>query len=180
MSNIASVSWGDHLVFGEGEGRLHTPEAVARRMETWRDELGAASLHWRVPRAMIPGRYHKAPGYPDTIERRSDIEWDFLRLAPELAHQHGLKAYLYVSIFDEGFPLAPPHVRAVSYHNAMHGQHISWQSDFSRKYPNYALVDRTGEMRQWGVLCLAYQEVREHFLRRFSGWLEGGDWDGLI
>lgn len=43
--HIASVSWGDHLAFGEGDGRLETPDAVARRLERWRDELGTAHLH---------------------------------------------------------------------------------------------------------------------------------------
>ncbi len=180
MSNIASVSWGDHLVFGEGAGRLNTPQALAHRMKAWREELGATSLHWRVPHAMIPGGYHKSKDYPETIQRRSDIGWDFLRVVPDLAYDHGLQAYLYVSVFDEGFPLAPTEVRAGSYHNAMHGQHITWQSDFSRRNPNYALIDRTGELRQWGVLSLAYPQVREHFRRLFRGWLEAGDWEGLF
>jgi len=178
--NIASVSWGDHLVFGEGDGRLHTPEALSRRMGKWREELGVGTLHWRVPHAMTPGQYHKAPNYPETIERRSDLAWDFLRVVPELAHKHGLKAHLYVSIFDEGFPLAPPEVRAVSYHNELHGKDITWQSSFSQRHPNFALVDRTGETRQWGVLCLGFPQVREHFLRRFRSWLKRGSWDGLF
>lgn len=178
--NIVSVSWGDHLVFGEGDGRLATPEALARRMSHWRDELGARMLHWRVPKAAIPGRFERAPDYPDTIERRETIDWDYAAVVPELAHQHGLQAYLYVSIFDEGWPLAPPEVRAVSYHNAMHGQHIAWQSDFSRRHPDYALVDRTGEQRQWGVLCLAYPQVQEHFVQRFRRWLKRGNWDVLF
>ncbi len=180
MTNIASVSWGDHLVFGEGDGRLDTPQALSRRMKSWREEFGATSIHWRMPHAMIPGQYHKSKDYPETIQRRSDIGWDFLRVVPDLASDQGLQAYLYLSVFDEGFPLAPAEVRAVSYHNAMHGQHITWQSDFSRRHPNYALVDRTGEFRQWGVLCLAYPQVREHFRRLFRGWLEAGSWDGLF
>src|SRR3990172_3352014 len=45
--NVISVSWGDHLVFGEGAGRLATPDDLARRMDAWRDELGATSMHWR-------------------------------------------------------------------------------------------------------------------------------------
>ena len=36
--NIASASWSDHLVFGEGDGRLDTVPALRRRMERWRDE----------------------------------------------------------------------------------------------------------------------------------------------
>ncbi len=180
MTNIASISLGDHLVFGEGEGRLHNRKALARRMHHWRKDLGARCLHWRIPRALIPGKYYKSEDYPETIEIRSKIKWDFLREVPELAYDHGLKAYLYVSIFDEGFPLLPPRVRAISYHNAMHGQHITWQSDFSQRHPNYALVDRTGELRHWGVMSLAIPQVREYFRRHFRLWLESGDWDGLF
>lgn len=178
--NIVSVSWGDHLVFGEGDGRLATPEALARRMAHWRDALGARIIHWRIPRAEIPGRFERPPDYPDTIERRETIDWDYAQVVPDLAHQLGLQAYLYASIFDEGWPLAPPEVRAASYHNAMHGQHIAWQSDFSREHPGTTLVDRSGREHQWGVLCLAYHQVQDHFVARFRRWLGRGDWDGLF
>ncbi len=47
---IASASWMDHLVFGEGDGKLNSPEAVARRMEAWRREMGATVVHWREMR----------------------------------------------------------------------------------------------------------------------------------
>lgn len=46
--NVVSASWADHLVFGEEDGRLDTPEQVCRRMRVWRDELGAGVVHWRV------------------------------------------------------------------------------------------------------------------------------------
>ena len=39
--NVVSVSWGDHLVFGEGAGRLATPADLARRMPAWRDLRGS-------------------------------------------------------------------------------------------------------------------------------------------
>lgn len=68
----------------------------------------------------------------------------------------------------------------MSYHNAMHCQHVSWQSNFSRLNPEYTMVDRTGQYRQWGVLCLAYPEVRAHFLERFLGLLRGYNFDGLF
>lgn len=61
--NIVSVSWGDHLSFGDGDGRLDTPDKVARRMSVWRDELGARALHWRMLRSRIAGRFDAAPGY---------------------------------------------------------------------------------------------------------------------
>jgi hypothetical protein len=180
MSNIASVSWGDHLVFGEGDGRLDSPESVQRRMLRWREDLGVEMIHWRVPHAMMAGRYQRAGEYGKNPETRMRIEWNFARLVPEWSHRVGLKAYLYLSIFDEGWPLPPKKVREVSYHNAMHGQHVAWQSDFSRQHPKYNLVARDGKIRQWGVLCLAYPEVRSHLIQRFQRFLGQGAWDGLF
>ncbi|MEW6716117.1 MAG: hypothetical protein AB1345_01245 [Chloroflexota bacterium] len=178
-SNIVSVSWGDHLVFGQGDGRLATPKAVRQCMKRWHEELGAGSIYWRIPHAHLPGRYYRARGYPQTIEKRSSVDGDFLRKVPEMAHEMHMTAYVYLSIFDDGWPLPPHHVRQVSYHNAMHGQHISWQSNFSRLHPEYTLVDRNGN-RQWGVPCLAYPEVRTHFLERFLQFLGQANWDGLF
>jgi hypothetical protein len=91
-----------------------------------------------------------------------------------------MKAYLYVSLFDEGWPLPPKRIREKSYHNAMHYQHTSWQSKFSRENPDYALTDRSGRQRQWGVLCLAYPEVRSHFCSRFTNLLQNTEFDGLF
>ena len=64
-----------------------------------------------------------------------------------LAHRAGMKAYLYVAVFDHGRPLPPRKEREVSYHNAMHGKHVSSQSAFSKEHPEYIVVDREG----WGV-----------------------------
>ena len=51
--NIVSVSWSDHLIFGEGDGRLHTVEALGRRLAAWRQDLGAGLIHWRCTRDRI-------------------------------------------------------------------------------------------------------------------------------
>ena len=180
-SNVVSVSWGDHLNFGGGDGRLATLEALQRRMTSWRDDLNAAILHWRIIRAYIKGHYYVAKGLKHPFRSQdSNLGWNFFQVVPHLAHSFGIKAYLYVSLFDEGWPLLPKKVREVSYHNAMHFQHISWQSTFSRENPEYGLTDRTGQQRQWGVLCLAYPEVRSHFCRRFVNLLENTEFDGLF
>ena len=98
-----SVSWGDHLIFGEGDGRLDSPEALERRMAYWREELRASKIHWRITRAHFKGRYHMARGYPRTIKNRvKSIQWKPLQVVPHLAHKFGMKVYLYVSLFDEG------------------------------------------------------------------------------
>ena len=174
--NIVNVSWGDHLTFGEGDGRLNNADAVRRRMEVWRDELGAEELHWRGRHAS--GRIQTAPGYE--AGEREDIQWDDFEVVPRIAHEMGMRAFLYVPIFDEGHPLAPPEERAVSFHNAGHGRERAWQSDFTIEHPEYLTVDRSGTRRQWGVLCLAYPEVREHLIQRFTSLLDGYGFDGLF
>jgi hypothetical protein len=179
MSNIISVSWGDHLVFGEGDGRLDTPDAVARRMKVWREELNASTIHWRVPRSQLDGQFFFAKEHPSTMAAREQVDWDYRQVVPTLAHRLGMRVYLYVSIFDEGWPLAPKREREKSYHNAMHGQHGSWQSHFSRLNPKYTLADRAGN-RQWGVMSLAYMVVRAFFRERFESLLWDTRFDGLF
>jgi len=179
--NIVSVSWGDHLTFGEGDGRLATPDALRRRMERWKDKLNAVTVHWRLTRTHIKGHYYAARGRRHPLRNQDrNLGWNFFQVVPRLAHSEGMKAYLYVSFLDEGFPLPPKKIREVSYHNAMHFQHTSWQSKFSRENPEYALTDRRGKRRHWGVLCLAYPEVRSHFCTRFMNLLENTEFDGLF
>ncbi|MCH8206823.1 MAG: hypothetical protein IH956_07435 [Chloroflexi bacterium] len=179
--NIASASWGDHLAFGEADGLLDSPDKLRRSMAVWRDELGAGIVHWRHGRRTKKGRYYAAPEYRKAVRRvRNHMEWDDFDVVPKMAHELDMKAYVYVSLFAEGWPLAPRRVRAVSHHNAMHGQHFAWQSHFSRANPEYVAVDRTGERRQWGVLCLGYPEVREYLRTEFLGLLGGYEWDGLF
>jgi hypothetical protein len=150
-------------------------------MECWRDDLNAAILHWRLNRAHVKGHYYAARGHKHALRAQDrNLGWDFFEIVPQFAHRNGLKAYLYVSLFDEGWPLPPKRVREVSYHNAMHFQHTSWQSSFSREHPEYAVVDRSGEQRQLGVLCLAYPEVRSHFCNRFIDLLRDTEFDGLF
>jgi hypothetical protein len=181
-SNIASVSWPDALVFGEGGGRLLTIDALARRMDAWREELGATTLHWREVRTRhTQARTYAAKDNPRTHQRIIDtIDWDDFAVVPRLAHERGMRAELYVSVLDEGRPLLSKRERQRSFHNAMHGQHVTWQTTFSRANPEYTVVDRAGETRQWGVLCYGYPEVREHYRRRIRQYTEGYDWGGVF
>jgi len=180
LSHIVSVSWGDHLTFGEADGRLSTPDALARSMDVWRSELRAGTIHWRLLRTRLDGRFQAAAGFQHPSKNQNTVTWDDFREVPRLAHSRGIRSYLYVSLFDEGWPLARPERRAVSYHNAMHWQHTAWQSRFSYEHPEFAVTDRTGRRRQWGVLCLAEPKVREHFVKRFVGLIEPTDFDGLF
>ena len=179
--NIVSVSWGDHLIFGEGDGRLHKTAALDRRMQKWRDELNASIIHWRCTRDRINGKFFSANRHKHFFKTaKSEIDWDDFKVVPDLAHKHGMLAFLYVAVFDEGWPLLPKKVREVSYHNRMHFQHVSWQSEFSRQHPEYAVADRKLQNDQWGVLCLGYSEVRKHLIRRYLRLLQKGSFDGLF
>ena len=179
--NIVNVSWSDHLIFGEGDGRLNTVAALDNQMQKWRKELKANIIHWRCTRDRIKGRYYQGRGHQHFFKAgKSEVDWDDFKVVPELAHKHGMQAFLYVTLFDEGWPLLPKKVREVSYHNRMHCQHVSWQSDFSKKNPQYTVVDKTLKIRQWGVLCLGYPEVRRHMIRRYIRLLKAGDFDGLF
>ncbi len=179
--NIVSVSWGDHLIFGEGDGRLDTVPALRRRMQNWKTDLGAGIVHWRCTRNRINGKYFQAKGYRHSYQSRTQaVQWDDLKEVSRLAHDLDMQVFLYVALFDEGWPLLPKKARAVSYHNKMHCQHVTWQSGISRQNPHYAMADRTRTKRQWGVLCLAYPEVRQHFIRRFQRLLAAGSFDGLF
>jgi hypothetical protein len=178
--NIASVSWGDHLCFGEGDGRLGTPDALWRRTEAWRTELGVSTIHWRELRSRADGYFFAGDETRPTLGGKQPTEWDDFAEVCAAAHAHGVRAYLYVTLFDEGWPLASRAEREISYHNAMHARHVSWQSAFSRENPAFTLIDQSRRNRQWGVLCLGYPAVREHFQRRFLDLLEGYEFDGLF
>jgi len=179
--NIVSVSWGDHLMFGEDDGKLSTPGALERRMKCWHDELGADTLHWRQVRSAMSGHFFVEKGRKHPLENvKKYLTWDDFEVVPKLAHDNGMKANLYVSLFDEGWSLPSREEREISYHNNMHGQHVSWQSSFSHEHPEYAVLDRNGSTRQWGVLCLAYEEVRKYFVKLYLELLDEYDFDGLF
>ena len=180
--NIASASWPDHLVFGEGDGKLDTVDAVQRRMQCWRDQLGARTVHWREVRTRTrEARWYAAPGNPRTQPRKiRSIQWDDFEVVPQLTHELNLKAYLYISVLDEGRPLLSKKEREVLYHNVMHGQHITWQTNWSRLHPQYTVIDRKGGVRQWGVLCYAYPEVRSLLCNRVERLVAGYDFDGVF
>ena len=181
FGNMVSVSWSDHLIFGEGDGRLDSPAAVRRRIHNWKSALDAGIILWRCTRDRIKGRYQQARGYRHFYQTHGRAEpWDAHRQLPDVAHEFGMQVFLYVTLFDEGWPLLPKKVRELSYHNKMHCQHVSWQSSFSRHNPEYIMTDRTLKKRQWGVMCLAYPEVRRHFIGRYQRLLATGDFDGLF
>lgn len=55
--NIISVSWGDHLMFGEGYGKLDSPEALRIRIDYWGNELDSSIVLWQENRTGTRGYY---------------------------------------------------------------------------------------------------------------------------
>ena len=182
-NNIASASWGDHLTFGKGDGLLDNPDSLYKRMRVWKDELGISSIHWRQGRTSKFGSYRTAKNYRKAVKSINVVNnksvWDDFKILPDMAHQLGLKAHLYVSIFGEGWPLAPAKVRAKSHHLSL-SKHFAWQSHFTRENPELVISDRSGEIKQWGVLCLAYPEARKYLIDKFLSILDGYYFDGLF
>ena len=180
-ANIVSVSFGDHQGEGVGDSRLHNPMALARRMAHWRRDLGANTLHWRVLSSRSLGWLHRAEeGSVPFVDNPIHRGWDDLDWAPYLAHQAGLRVYAYVTLFDEGWPLLPESEQKKSFHSRRHGQERSWQSDFSLQHPEFHSVDHSEKIRQWGVMELAYPEVRQYFCQLFLSYLVGRQFDGLF
>ena len=179
---VASVSWPDHLVFGEGDGKLDSVDGLSRRMDTWREQLGTETIHWREVRTRSQlSHYYAAPDNPRTQERKiRSIDWDDFSVAPRLAHERGMRALLYVSILDDGRGLPGEEERRKSYHNDMHGQHVTWQTDWSRDHGQFSMESRDGQTRQTGVFCYGYPEVREHMKNRILSFVEGYEFDGVF
>jgi hypothetical protein len=188
LRNIASVSWPDYLVFGEESNKPDTVDKLRCYMQRWRDELGACTVHWREVRTRVrEARWHAPLGNPKIqLEKIRSIEWDDFEVVPQMAHELGMMAYLYFSPLDEGRPLLAKRDRETSYRaahgklRAMRAKHVTWQTRWSRDHPEYTVVDRTGTVRQWGVLCYAYSEVRAYMCQRIDRLLADYAFDGIF
>jgi hypothetical protein len=132
-------------------------------------------------RSRIPGTYSAAPGYRHPSDTAAGgLAWDDFATVPAMARDAGLSSWLYVAVFDEGWPLAPESVRRVSYHNEMHGQHVAWQSNLTRDHPEWLVIDREGRECQQGVVSLAYLEARHAFVERWIDLIAPTQFDGLF
>jgi len=179
---VANASWPDHLVFGIGDGKLDTVEAVERRFATWREQLGTEVVQWREVRTRHDlSHYYASDDNPRTQEKKiQSIDWDDFAVVPRIAHENGMKAHLYISVLDDGRALMTDEERIKSFHNAMHGQHVTWQTDWSRQHPELMTVDRSQETRQWGVPSYSHPAVRNHMVDRIESMVDGYDFDGVF
>ena len=63
--------------------------------------MGAIALHWRQIRYHIKhGLFFAESGLKQPLDRiKNNLEWDDFEIVPKLAHENGMKANLYVSLF---------------------------------------------------------------------------------
>ncbi|MGA7673230.1 MAG: family 10 glycosylhydrolase [Nitrolancea sp.] len=171
-ANLVSVSWGDHLEWGTGDGSLARASAIERSIARWHQELNAGGLLWRESRSMK--RYFRHFQVPNVSPRsygsEAEPDLDEHRVVIDAAHENGMQAYLYVTMFDEGWPLEL----------GWGGGFEARQSHYVIRYPMHQLVDRAGNAVHHGVLCFNYPEVRRYRLGVIRWLLEGYDWDGVF
>ena len=62
--SIIYVSWGDEIAIGEGDGKLDTPEKIAKMMKFWAERFNAEFILWRVDDYTL--RHHYKWANPDS------------------------------------------------------------------------------------------------------------------
>jgi hypothetical protein len=172
--HMISVSWGDHLEFGEGDGALTTPGALERAIRRWRQEYAVRGVLWREQRTYLRyARHYWTPG----VSRRGYYEKALKPLAfdehatvIELAHANDMNAYVYISLFDEGWPLD------LGWGGGFEG----WQTYYVLRNPHHQLMDRSQRCVLPGVLCYAYPEVRQYRMGQIRWLLSEHPWDGVF
>ena len=178
--NMVNVSWGDHRTYGKNkDSRLLTLDAIERRMAVWKEKLNADKILWRGIRKAENKLFNSFYNIIRKKVKAAPIDWEDHEV-PAIAHRLGMKIYLYVHLFDEGWPLPSLKMQKVSYHTANTAQHSTRMSRFSYEHPEYQRIDRSGTKRQWGVLSLSYPEVRKYFREYFLESIDDTDFDGLF
>lgn len=171
---IASVSWHDHLEFGRGTARLATPDDIATGVKRWRERDGAHTIYWR------DGRYVR--DYCVALRRSGarsrgrlaalrDLAMDERAEIVRRGHEAGMAVYLYVTIFDEGWPPEagwPWHPDE------------SWQSRFTLEHPELLARDHTGLRRHWGILSYGEPEARAYRVKVIRELVDDYAFDGVF
>ena len=173
LRNLVSVSWGDHLEWGRGAARLASANDIRSCVAAWRDELDAGAILWREHRTFRDlSRFFTEPGVssrtPSTGREPVEVE-DEHAVVVEAAHAAGMQAYVYTTLFDEGWPAS------LGWFGGLDAR----QSNYVLFHPDHQLTDREGHPHH-GVLCLGYDEVRRYLVGRVLWLVEQHGWDGVF
>lgn len=170
MSNVMSVSWGDAIVVNKGWRMLNKPEHVAPFVQECK-RLGVKQVYLRCSSEFIMNfcelRMDEDHWYMKALRA---VEGDMYSEFIKGCHEAGIKVLAWSTIFDEGSPTS------VKYGG---NTPFFWQSHFTIEHPEYLMESRDGKTRQWGVLCYAYPEAREHIIGVFKHIMDKWPFDGL-
>ena len=175
---VLRVHWPDHVEYGQGEAALDTRSRLEAAVSYWKSRFGVERFYWRVDHWFIEQQCLQRQDSPEVAQGWSGF-WERLAEAAvhslddfvQATHANGARAYLYLPFLDEGLP-----------ENLLYrprGTPYPYQSHFSQENPQFLEVDRSGEQPHWGVLCYAYEEVRQYRLQILQHMLAETSADGL-
>jgi hypothetical protein len=177
-----NVSFGDSLEWGEGDGCWSSAAKIMRAVARWKERYGVTSIYWRGTHRFWQryGRVHYGPtarpAHWQSETRRLASEMDDFETILTCGHTFGLRVYLYLTLFDEGWPLGPDGQCSFGPMGADNAP----QSLFTVEHPEYLENDRLQHTYHHGVLCYAYPEARAYRLRVLGELLGNYDFDGLF
>ena len=170
--SLIYVSWGDEIIVGDGDGKLDSPQKIAKMMKFWAESFNAQIILWRVDDYILTHHYKWNNPNHSYLKRSAEInkQFDSFKVAVEEAHKNGMKILAYATIWDLG---APPDEKYQDRHP------FPWQSFFSIEHPYYQVIDKNGRKYQSGVFELAYPETRNYLLSRIDEVIKKYAFDGV-
>ena len=174
------VSWGDIIVGNfQGAARLDTPERIRQAVSIWKSH-GIDQVFFRADsfRVLL---FHKFSPHNDpkqkSIMGKVKVAWelDLLKVALDAMRKEGIRAYVWLTVLDEG---CPPEVLYSD------STPFPWQSHFTRENPWYLVCDRSltpnNRKYHWGFLEYAYPEVRKYMLQVIRAFSDRFNFDGVF
>jgi len=195
---LALLSWGDQI-------SLYRPEDALVSLERWRAafagyrKAGVDAVLFRADN-MRAVKYCNWPeprlawkGQPAAVLEPAQRQWvgsfelmktTMMKQVIALAHEYGIKMYLFTSTYDLGMPLdatfytpedrGPNHMRHIT--RPVTGPFIA---RILEEHPEYAMVDRSQARYNWGTLEFGYPAARDFVVDYHRWFLDGWDFDGV-
>lgn len=170
LHNALNVSWGDAIVLGKDWRKLNRPEHTAPFVAECR-RLAVDKVFLRVSDQFIT-TYCEQRMPEDHWYRKAlrEVQGDMMKAITEACHRAGIKVYAYHTIFDYGSPTSVLYAGQTPFF---------WEDRFCLQHPEYLVASRDGKQRQYGVLCYAYPEARQHAVGVIKDLMGRWDFDGL-
>jgi hypothetical protein len=181
MRYIVSVSWGDHLSFGEGDGRLDTPERLRRPLAGVAGRAGCSLVALAHATCAYPWHLCGRSWLPPSVETAANgLGWDDFEIVPAMAREAGVSPWLYATAVGRRMAARPRGgaPRQLSQRDARPARGVAERSDSrsSRVAGRRSCRPRAPA----GVVSLSYPEARRAFIDRWIRLIEPTTFDGLF